>query len=63
MAVNQAQVLCKGIYGATIIMGPGDPSSLGYTAPQGALYLRVDGGATTTLYVKTGASDTSWTAK
>jgi hypothetical protein len=34
------------------------------SARVGSLYLRTDGGATTTLYVKTsGTGNTGWTAK
>lgn len=64
MAINQADVIEKSIYGPVIIHGPGDPSSLGYAAPIGALYLRVDAPDNThALYVKTSAPDTGWTAK
>lgn len=43
--------------------GAGSPESV-VTAPVGSLYLRTDGGATTTLYVKTsGTGNTGWTAK
>jgi hypothetical protein len=47
--------------------GEGDPEGV-VTAPQGTLYRRTDGGAGTTLYVKTsGGVDTptavGWTAK
>lgn len=48
---------------ATIRAGTGTPESV-VTAPVGSLFLRLDGGATTTLYVKTsGAGNTGWTAK
>ena len=64
MAINQAQVIDKGIYGPALVQGPGDPSSLGYVAPIGCLYLRVDApDATHALYVKTGVGDTAWTNK
>jgi hypothetical protein len=64
VAINQADVIEKSIYGPVIIHGPGDPSSLGYAAPIGALYLRVDApDATHALYVKTSAPDTGWTNK
>lgn len=43
--------------------GSGSPEGV-VTAPIGHLYLRSDGGATTTLYVKTsGTGNTGWTAK
>ena len=45
-----------------ILRGAGAPAM---NAPIGTLYLRNDGGATTTLYVKTaaGAGSGNWTAK
>lgn len=43
--------------------GAGTPEGV-VTAPVGSLYTRSDGGATTTLYVKTsGSGNTGWTAK
>lgn len=43
--------------------GPGTPEG-NITAPVGSLYLRSDGGASTTLYVKqTGSAATGWVAK
>jgi hypothetical protein len=43
--------------------GSGSPESA-VTAPVGSLYSRTDGGATTSLYVKTsGTGNTGWTAK
>lgn len=43
--------------------GAGSPEGV-VTAKPGTLYLRTDGGASTTLYVKTsGTGDTGWTAK
>lgn len=57
------------------IGGNGGPKAIGIyqvigspegvvTAPRGALALRIDGGASTTLYVKTsGTGNTGWTAK
>ncbi len=43
--------------------GTGTPEAV-VTAPIGTLYLRADGGASTTLYVKTsGSGNTGWTAK
>lgn len=49
--------------GASQLTGTGDPNGT-VAAPQGSTYLRTDGAATTTLYVKTAGSGTSgWTAK
>lgn len=46
-----------------IIPGAGAPEGV-VTAPVGSLYLRTDGGASTTLYVKqSGSSNTGWVAK
>lgn len=45
-----------------MLRGLGDPTSA-VQAPIGTLYLRTDGGASTTLYVKTGALIANWTAK
>ena len=46
-----------------IYYGTGTPESV-VTANVGSLYLRTDGGASTTLYVKTsGTGNTGWTAK
>lgn len=43
--------------------GQGDPETF-VTAPVGVLYLRLDGGANTSLYVKeSGAGNTGWIAK
>jgi hypothetical protein len=47
----------------TIRTGTGSPENA-VTAVVGSLYLRLDGGASTTLYVKTsGTGNTGWTAK
>lgn len=47
----------------SIRSGTGTPEGV-VTAPIGALFLRLDGGATTTLYVKTsGTGNTGWTGK
>jgi hypothetical protein len=52
-----------GSSGALILSGSGTPES-SITAPIGSLYLRQDGGANTTLYVKeSGTSNTGWIAK
>lgn len=46
-----------------IKFGEGSPEGV-VTANQGCLYLRTDGAAATTLYVKTsGTGNTGWTAK
>jgi hypothetical protein len=48
---------------ALIMTGAGSPESA-VVAPKGTIFLRTDGGASTTLYVKTsGAGNTGWTAK
>ena len=48
---------------ATIRAGAGSPESA-VTATVGSLYLRTDGGAATTLYVKeSGSGNTGWIAK
>lgn len=54
------QILGNGIL---IRAGSGTPEG-NLVANVGSLYLRTDGGATTTLYVKTsGTGNTGWTAK
>lgn len=51
------------IAGVKIVAGTGTPEGV-VTAPVGSLYLRLDGGASTTLYVKqSGTGTTGWTAK
>lgn len=46
-----------------VLMGNGTPEAK-ITAPVGALYVRLDGGASTTLYVKeSGSAATGWVAK
>ena len=51
---------------AAVLTGTGDPNGV-VAAPQGTVFLRSDGGATTTLYVKTSGGTTPtttvWTAK
>jgi len=48
---------------ATISGGNGSPEGV-VTANVGSLYMRLDGGALTSLYVKeTGTGDTGWAAK
>jgi hypothetical protein len=50
--------------GVLVLSGAVDPSAgAGVAAPQGSLYLRTNGGAGTTLYVKEGAADTNWAGK
>jgi hypothetical protein len=52
-----------GLDGKTISTGAGDPEGV-VTAGQGSIHLRTDGGASTTLYVKTsGSGNTGWSAK
>lgn len=48
----------------SILTGFGTPEGA-VAAPAGSLYLRTDGGASTSLYVKTGTATatTLWTAK
>lgn len=49
--------------GAKIFAGSGSPESV-YTAPVGSLYLRTDGGAGTSIYIKeSGTGNTGWVAK
>jgi len=50
---------------ARIFAGPGSPNGRGdASAPVGSLYLRTDGGASTSVYVKeTGTGNTGWVAK
>lgn len=48
---------------ANVIHGDGTPEA-SVAAPVGTLYVRTDGGASTTLYVKeSGTGDTGWVAK
>jgi len=59
--VESNGVLLGGI--ARIVTGTGSPESV-VTARVGSLYLRQDGGAGTTLYVKeSGTSNTGWVPK
>lgn len=49
--------------GAKILCGTGTPEGM-KNAPQGSIYMRTDGGAGTSFYVKeSGAGDTGWVAK
>lgn len=46
-----------------LLTGTGDPESF-VTAPVGSLWLRTDGGTSTTLYTKeSGSGNTGWVAK
>jgi hypothetical protein len=46
-----------------LLSGSGSPESV-WTAPVGSLFLRTDGGANTTLYIKeSGSGNTGWVAK
>jgi len=48
------------INGASIYSGTGTPESV-ITAPVGSMYLRVNGGSGTTLYIKeSGTGNTGW---
>jgi hypothetical protein len=52
-----------GASGPRVVQGSNTPEGA-ITAPVGSLFLRTDGGVSTTLYVKTsGAGNTGWTAK
>lgn len=54
--------LIRQLQGA-VRFGAGSPNSV-VTAPVGTIFLRTDGGAGTTLYVKeTGTGNTGWVAK
>jgi hypothetical protein len=56
--------LIVGTAGPCIISGALDPSAgSGVAAVQGSIFMRTDGGASTSIYIKTGAADTAWTAK
>lgn len=56
--------LVVGTGGPVLISGAVDPSAgSGVAAVQGSIFMRTDGGASTSMYVKTGAGDTAWTAK
>jgi hypothetical protein len=55
--------LPAGVSYAVPLTGAGTPEAA-VTAPVGSMYLRTDGGANTTLYVKeTGTGNTGWAAK
>jgi hypothetical protein len=48
--------------GPVIISGPGDPTAV-RSGAKGSLYLRTDGGASTSLYVNETGDTTGWVAK
>ena len=55
--------LTFGASGPTLSWGTGSPETV-VTAPVGSLYLRTDGGAGTSLYVKeSGSGNTGWVGK
>lgn len=62
--MTQAQSDIATLKGLPIMTGTGTPVGL-IAAPVGTLYLRLDGGTSTTLYVKEtgGASASGWVAK
>lgn len=61
--LNDASAAAGMFAGPCIIAGTGSPETV-ITAPVGSLYMRSDGGAGTSLYVKeTGAGNTGWVAK
>lgn len=60
---STGRVILGGAAGPSVITGTGSPQSA-VTAPVGSLYLRTDGGAGSTLYVKeSGTGNTGWAAK
>jgi hypothetical protein len=63
VALSGAPVYSLGPSGPFLRVGTGSPEGA-ISAPVGSLFLRTDGGATSTLYVKeTGAGNTGWAAK
>lgn len=64
--LDVSQGLTLGNGARSILWGIGDPvaanGGLGTAAPQGSIYLREDGDASTTFYVKTGTANTAWTS-
>lgn len=62
-AVTYSELTGKPAALALLLSGTGSPETV-VTAGVGSLYLRTDGGASTTLYVKeSGAGNTGWIAK
>jgi hypothetical protein len=63
LTINRVATQRVDVGGLSIIPGAGSPEGV-VTAPVGSLYLRSDGGAGTTLYVKqSGTGNTGWVAK
>ena len=63
MPVIDKSKLPAGVSYALPLTGAGTPEGV-VAAPVGTLFLRTDGGAATTLYVKeTGTGNTGWAAK
>lgn len=62
---SQAQTFSAGVQIGSALVTSGAGSPLGVVeAPVGSIFLRSDGGASTTLYVKESGSDASgWVAK
>lgn len=63
--VQWLQKLTRAVNGqaALVLSGSGTPEA-NVTAPVGTLFLRTDGGASTTVYVKeSGTGSTGWVAK
>ena len=61
--IREFRTWCRETEVDYIHRGEGSPEGV-VTAPVGHMYLRSDGGATTTLYIKTsGVGSTGWTAK
>lgn len=57
------QIIFNVLGGQIIVTGDGDPEGV-VSAVKGSLYLRADGGAGTTLYVKeSGNGNTGWIGK
>jgi hypothetical protein len=61
--VFYAGYLFAGTNGAALILGLGDPGANGLIAPQGSLFVRLDGSTSTSLYVCTNAATKTWAAK
>ena len=64
MAVTAELLVRNNFPAGTIFVGTGTPEG-NVTASVGALFLRTDGGANTTLYIKETGTDTNtgWVAK
>ncbi len=63
MAATAELLVLKNFPAGTVFVGTGTPESV-VTAVVGAIFLRSDGGADTTLYVKeSGTGNTGWAAK